>query len=275
MQETNYHSLEVKGLDFSYFQQGKGETVLMLHGITTNSFIWQKMIPHFTSRYEVIAPDLLGCGRSSKRLDVDYSIKNQAKLMIQLIKKLGLSKVHLVCHDIGGGIGQIMAAEHPEMLHDLCLINTVGYDFWPVQPISTIRTPILRQIAMATLDMGSLRLIVRAGLFHKENLTPEIFAQFEAQMENKANRKSFLKLAKDLDHHDLMEMEDKINNIKLNTLIIRGMSDVYLSNAIAMKLHKNLQNSRLELLDKVGHFAQLDDPERISRRILQFYDQQP
>jgi pimeloyl-ACP methyl ester carboxylesterase len=272
MQESNYNTVEVEGINFSYYREGKGEVMLLLHGITTNSFIWKEMIPHFSSAYDVIVPDLLGCGKSSKRLDVDYSIKNQAELMAKLVKTLGLSKVHLVCHDIGGGIGQIMAVRHPEILHDLCLLNSVGYDFWPVQPISTMRTPILRQIAMATLDMGTLRLIVKSGLYHKEKLTPEIFALFEDQMENKANRKSFLKLAKDLNNNDLLEIEQEIGKLNLDVLIIRGETDVYLSKAIAMKLHKNIQNSRLELIETAGHFAQIDEPEKISKLILQFYN---
>lgn len=272
MQDSGYHTLKVNGINFSYYREGKGEIVVMLHGITTNSFVWREMIPFFTSSYEVIVPDLLGCGKSSKRLDVDYSIKNQAELIFELLKAMGQSKVHLVCHDIGGGIGQIMAVRHPEVLHDLSLINTIAYDFWPVQPITSMRTPILRQIAMATLDMGSLRLIVRSGLYHNENLTPEIFALFEDQMENKANRKSFLKLAKDLNNRDLMEIKDEIGKIELPVLIIRGEADVYLSGAIAMKLHKNIQNSRLEKIPTAGHYAQFDEPETLSRLILQFYD---
>lgn len=272
MNKPGYNKITVDGLEFAYYHEGQGEIILMLHGITTNSFIWRNIIPYFIDSYEVIVPDLLGCGQSSKRLDADYSIKNQAELMVKLIKKLKLPKVHLVCHDIGGGIGQIIAVRHPEILIDLSLINSVAYDYWPVQPINTLRTPIIRQIAMATIDMGMLRLIIRAGLHYKDRLTPELFALFEEQMENKASRKAFLHLAKSLNNKDLLEISDKLTQLSLPVLIIRGEADVFLNKVIAFKLHKNIPESQLQLIETAGHFAQIDEPEKISNLILQFFE---
>ena len=272
MNKPGYNKITVDGLEFAYYHEGKGEIILMLHGITTNSFIWRNIIPYLTDSYEVIVPDLLGCGQSSKRLDADYSIKNQAELMVKLIKKLKLPKVHLVCHDIGGGIGQIIAVRHPEILIDLSLINSVAYDYWPVQPINTLRTPIIRQIAMATIDMGMLRLSIRAGLHYKDRLTPELFALFEEQMENKASRKAFLHLAKSLNNKDLLEISDKLTQLSLPVLIIRGEADVFLNKGIAFKLHKNIPGSQLQLIETAGHFAQIDEPEKISNFILQFFE---
>ncbi len=151
----------ISGNDIAYSRDGSGEPVLLIHGITTYSFIWRKIIPHLTPNYDVIAIDLLGCGDSDKPLDVDYSIKNQAEIIVEFIKKLELGKTHLVAHDIGGGVAQILAANYSELFVDVTLINSVAYDFWPVQPIIAMRTPIIRQFAMATLDLGAFRLIVK------------------------------------------------------------------------------------------------------------------
>ena len=261
---------KINGLEFFYTRQGSGEVVLMVHGITTYSFIWRRMLPHLQEEMDLICVDLLGCGASSKSLDESYSIKNQAHLLKEFMDKLGVAKFHFVGHDVGGGIGQIFAVHYPEMLVSLSLINSVAYDFWPVQPIITMRTPILRQIAMATLDMGALRMIIGRGLYHKERLTKELVELFWEPMKTKQGRKAFLHFAACLDNHHMLEIEEKLHGLDLPVLIIRGEADVYLSGAIAEKLHQNLSDSQLVSIATGSHFIQEDEPEMVAKTVKDF-----
>ena len=255
----------------AYFRRGEGEVVLLVHGIMTYSFIWKRVVPLLEEQYQVIGVDLLGCGASSKQLDQPYSIKNHAHLLKQFMEKLGIEKFHLVGHDVGGGIGQIFTVNYPAMLYDLVLINTVAYDFWPVQPIIAIRTPIIRQLAMATLDMGVLRMLVRRGLYHKEKLTPELMACFWEPMKSKQGRKAFLHFAASLDNHHLLEIIDALHRLDLPVLIIRGDADPYLSEAISDKLAANLPRSRLVKIPTGSHFIQEDEPELITAEMKKFF----
>ena len=154
----------VAGHEIAYHSVGEGEPVLLVHGIMTYSFIWRKIVPLLKDHYRVISVDLLGCGASDKPLAVSYSVHQHASLLKDFADTLELDAFHFVGHDVGGGIGQIFAVRYPEAIADLTLINTVAHNFWPVQPIIAMRTPIIRQLAMATLDAGALRLIVRRGL---------------------------------------------------------------------------------------------------------------
>lgn len=251
----------------AYFRRGEGEVVLLVHGIMTYSFIWKRVVPLLEKQYQVIGVDLLGCGASSKQLDQPYTIKNHALLLKQFMEKLGIEKFHLVGHDVGGGIGQIFSVNYPEMLYDLVLINTVAYDFWPVQPIIAMRTPIIRQMAMATLDMGTLRMGVQRGLYHKEKLTPEFMDCFSEPMKSKQGRKAFLHFAASLDNRHLLEITDALQLLDLPVLIIRGDADPYLSEAISDKLAENLPRSRLVKIPTGSHFIQEDEPELISAEI--------
>ncbi len=128
MNNTQFCKLDNNQL--AYHRCGKGEPMLLVHGITTYSFIWQKMIPALSEKYDVISLDLLGCGESDKPFGADLSIAVLAQLIRKFIDKLSIGKLHLVCHDIGGGIGQLMAIDHSDVLSSLTLINSVGYDFW-------------------------------------------------------------------------------------------------------------------------------------------------
>jgi pimeloyl-ACP methyl ester carboxylesterase len=264
-------SFLINGNEIAYYVTGEGDPILLVHGITTYSFIWRKVIPYLEKKYQVIAVDLLGCGASSKNIQEAYSIKYHAQILKQLVEHLGFTKIHFVGHDVGGGIGQVFAVDYQDMLYDLTLINSVAYDFWPVQPIITLRTPIIRQMAMATLDIGALRLIVKRGLYHKERLNDELLGLFWKPMKTKQGRKAFLHFAASLDNKHLLEIQEQLHNIDIPVLVIRGDADPYLSKAIADKLCENIPNATLLRVSTGSHFIQEDEPEIIASHLNIFF----
>ena len=219
----------------------------------------------------MIAVDLLGCGDSDKPLDVSYAIKTHAERLQGFVDCLGIGKFHFVGHDLGGGIGQIFAVNHPDLLIDLTMINTVAYDLWPVQPITALRTPIIRQIMMSSMDIGSFEIIVRRGIHHKERYTPELMDLFMKPLLKPGGRKAFLPFAKCLDNRNLLEIETELRTLPMPVLFIRGDADPYLSTAIAEKLHQEIAHSKLVRIATGGHFIQEDEPEEVSRALLGFF----
>jgi pimeloyl-ACP methyl ester carboxylesterase len=258
----------------AYNRQGKGETVIFVHGITTYSFIWRNILPLLSSDYDVISVDLLGCGESDKPLDVSYSLKDHADRLYNFTQTLGISRFHYVGHDLGGGIGQIFAVRHERMLYDLTLINSVAYDFWPVQPITAMRTPIIRQLLMTTFDFGTFKLIIKRGIHHIEKIDRELLDLFNKPMQTGEGRKAFLHFAKCLDNSNLMEISEELRAMEIPVLIIRGDADVYLSSSIAEKLHSEIKTSRLVRIQTGGHFIQEDHPEWIASELSRFYAEQ-
>lgn len=263
--------IQVQGNAITYYREGQGETILFVHGITTYSFIWMDLIPYLNDKYDIVLIDLLGCGDSDKPLKEDLSLKRQAHLIKDFCQILGIDKMHMVCHDVGGGIGQIFAVNYAYLLYDLTLINSVAYHFWPVQPIVAMRTPIIRQIAMATLDFGMFELIVKRGLYHKNQLGDEMMRLFWKPMKSALGRKGFLHFAKCLDNKDLTEIEEELRQLAIPVLIIRGEADVYLTAAIVEKLHADIPNSQLVRIETAGHYVQIDEPKKLAASILNFF----
>ena len=254
--------------NIAFYQEGRGETVLLVHGITTYYFLWRRIVPLLRHGYRVIAIDLLGCGDSAKPLDIPYSLPQHAEILREFLEFNDLGTVHLVGHDVGGGIAQIFATRYPQQVLDLTLINSVAHDFWPVQPIIAMRTPIIRQLAMATLDIGAFRLVVRRGLYHKERLDDDLMAWFWRPMKSREGRRAFLHFADCLNNRHLMAIEEDLRHLPVPTLIIRGEADVYLSGAIADKLHRDIPGSHLLRIASGGHFIQEDEPELVAEALL-------
>lgn len=267
---ANPHKIDIENQTLVYHRMGKGEPLLFIHGITTYSFIWRQLIPLLIDKYELILVDLAGCGESSKNIDDSLSVKTHAKLLHEFIEELSLKQIHLISHDVGGGIAQLLCVHHPELFKSLVLINSVGYDFWPVQPIISMRTPIIRHLAMATLDMGALKFIIKRGLFHRKKLDNELMQLFWKPLKTSEGRKAFLFFAHCLDNKDLLEISDELTKLKLPVLIIRGDCDVFLGRSISERLHKNIPESQYQVIGTGGHFIQEDEPEVLAKNIHHF-----
>ncbi|MFC1769463.1 alpha/beta fold hydrolase, partial [Nitrospirota bacterium] len=119
MEDYNYH--KVGEHNIAYRRTGTGEPMLLVHGITTYSFIWRNLMPAWAENFDVIAVDMLGCGESDKPTGVDYSISAQADLLFEFMDSLGIKRFHLVAHDIGGGVAQIMSVRRPDSVIDMVL----------------------------------------------------------------------------------------------------------------------------------------------------------
>jgi haloalkane dehalogenase len=88
-----------------YRYAGDGNPVLLLHGWPTSSYLWRKEIKPLSKAHHIIAPYLAGFGLSDKPLNVSYNLAYHSTILNKLLKKLGIGKVDLVVHDIGGPIG--------------------------------------------------------------------------------------------------------------------------------------------------------------------------
>ena len=103
------HYVDVDGFRVHYVDEGPGdgETVLMLHGEPTWSYLYRKMIPPVVNAgYRAIAPDLVGMGKSDKPIDRNaHTFEQQVQWVSELIDNLGLEQISLVCQDWGSAIG--------------------------------------------------------------------------------------------------------------------------------------------------------------------------
>ncbi len=270
MTNLNQNNILLDNHKLVYYEKGNGVPILFIHGISTYSFIWRKVAPYFINKYRVIVVDLLGCGNSDLITDISFGIANHARFMFMLTEKLGIKKFHLVSHDVGGGIAQVMSVIKPKVLLSVTLINTVAYDFWPVQPIISMRIPIVRQLAIATLDLWTLKLIVKRGLFYDRSFTSELLELFRTPFKSKAGRQAFLHFASCLNNEDLLDITDSLHQLDTNFLVIRGGCDYYLSSSIAEKLVNNLKKCESVIIPTAGHYAMEDEPLVISNKLLEF-----
>ena len=113
---------EVNGVRLHYRIAGKGDPVLLLHGYAQNSHMWLPLIPELAKTHTVIAPDLRGFGTSGKP-ESGYEKKMMAQDIHALAQALGFKRVAVVGHDIGLMVAYAYAAQYPEDVDRIVLMD--------------------------------------------------------------------------------------------------------------------------------------------------------
>ena len=135
---------------------------MLIHGIGDNSLVWAETMADLSSSYTVIAPDLLGHGRSDKPR-ADYSVAAYANGVRDLLTVLGYERVTVVGHSLGGGVATQFAYQYPEMVERLVLVAAGGVST-QVHPALRIATAPVVNSALRVLQLpGATRLLAAAG----------------------------------------------------------------------------------------------------------------
>ena len=122
------HYVEVDdGLKMHYVDEGAGdEVILCLHGQPSWSYLYRHMIPIFAEKFRVVAPDLIGFGKSDKYTELeDYTYDMHSEVLQNFITALDLTNITLVCQDWGGLLGlPIAVVKQPARFSRLVIMNT-------------------------------------------------------------------------------------------------------------------------------------------------------
>lgn len=165
------------GLRMAYLDEGAGPVVLLLHGEPSWSYLYRHMVPELLGAgLRVVAPDLIGFGRSDKPAAVrDYTYARHVEwLRSVLFDALDLTAVTLVCQDWGGLLGLRLVAEHPERFARVCAANTGLPDGRRRLPEAWWR---FRDFVVAAEDLP-VGFLVRSGC--ADALPDEVVAAYDA-----------------------------------------------------------------------------------------------
>ncbi|MCK7594719.1 alpha/beta fold hydrolase [Pseudomarimonas salicorniae] len=121
-------SLEALGRRLFVREGGGGTPLLLIHGFPTSSWDWEAVWPELAHDHRLIAPDLLGFGRSDKPPGHRYSIGEQTDLCVEVLRQLGFDECHVLAHDYGNTVGQELLARANEgrlatRLHSMVFLN--------------------------------------------------------------------------------------------------------------------------------------------------------
>jgi len=144
--------ITVDGHNLSYIDEGKGETVVMVHGNPTWSFYYRNLALQLRDKFRVIVPDHLGCGYSDKPQDYPYRLENHISNLERLLEHVE-QPISMVVHDWGGAIGLGYAGRHPDKIKSLVILNTAAFPMKRIPfRIRLCRLPIIGELLVRGLN---------------------------------------------------------------------------------------------------------------------------
>lgn len=226
-----------------YYQVvGEGEPVVLVHGLSGSLRWWRRNVPALARHYQVYLIDLPGFGmmrRFPRRLTLD----EVADDLVAWLRAMGLQKVSLIAHSMGGYLCMRVAATYPELVERLVLVSPAGI-------------PKFRSLWGYALPL----------LVAVRYLTPRFFPVL-AYDALRAGPLTLLRAAQDLLTRDVRAY---VKAIKVPTLLIWGVNDTLVPSVLGDVLRQELTNSRLFLLKKAGHVGMFDQPEVFNAAVLAF-----
>jgi pimeloyl-ACP methyl ester carboxylesterase len=270
--------LTLHGDRFAYRMAGDGPLLVLVHGITSDSSTWERVMPGLVrAGYTVLAPDLAGHGSSAKPRG-DYSLGAHASNLRDLMIALGYERATLVGHSLGGGIVMQFSYQFPELCERIVLVDSGGLGREvsillraATLPGSDLVLPLLA--ATRLLDAGARvgSVLNRVGLRLGTDL--EQMAKGHGTLSDGDARAAFLHTLRSVVEPGGQRV-DASNRLYLAEhlpfLLIWGERDSIIPASHGRAAHERMPGSRLELLERSGHFPQLDEPERFLELLLDF-----
>ena len=268
----------IHGHDVGYRRTGKGETVLLLHGLAGSSRTWRAVQPGLAGTHDVIAPDLLGHGESAKPMG-DYSLGALASGLRDFLAALDVPRATIVGHSFGGGVAMQLAYQHPELCDRLVLVSSGGLGrevSWMLRlltlPGAEHLMPLMfpRVVADRGLDVG--RLLARVGL-RSPRLT-EMWRAYSS-LAGAENRKAFVRTIRGVIEpggQTVSALDRLYLAAHLPTLVVWGDRDAIIPVKHALVAHEAIPKSHLVILDGVGHFPHVEAPERFLSVLTEFLE---
>jgi pimeloyl-ACP methyl ester carboxylesterase len=267
----------IHGHQRAFVKLGSGPALLLLHGLGCDHTTWSPVVRQLAKRYTVIAPDLLGHGASDKPR-ADYSVGGYANGMRDLLTVLGIDKVTVVGHSLGGGVAMQFGYQFPERTERVILVAPGGLGPEVSLLIRAVSLPGFNELmglltvpGIRHVGMAGLRALARSGTAVTRDLdeVADIYDSFK----DKRARKAISHVVRAVvdTRGQLVTMVDRAYLTQaMPMLVVWGSDDRVIPFEHARTAASVAPGAIVEVLGNSGHFPHKDHPERFVKLVNDF-----
>lgn len=244
---------EEKG--FRYIEYGKGEVLLLLHGLMGALSNWEHVIEEFSKNYRVIIPML----PIYELPLLTIGVKTLSKFVHKFVKFKELENFTVLGNSLGGHVALIYAISHPERLKAMVLAgssglyeNAFGGSFPKRESYDFIKTK------------------VEYTFYSPETATKELVDEVYATVNDRHKVIRLLAMAKSAIRHN---MAKDLRKIKIPVALIWGRNDKITPPEVAVEFNELLPNAELTWVEQCGHVPMMEQPETFNRILKQFLEE--
>jgi 2-hydroxymuconate-semialdehyde hydrolase len=250
-----------------------GPPLLLVHGLPTSSYLWRDVMRDLEHEVPTVAPDLIGLGRSEKPRVAGYDLPAQARMLLALLDTLGLDRVLVAGHVLGGAVAIHLAAQAPERVAGLALLGTpVHPDVWPVPAVLPLTLPGVgtAYASLAALAPALARRLLAGGLGAAGVLPAEVQRRYAAPLLTPDGARGLVRFVQSVDPAATKAAWDRLRAAPPPTLLLWGTEDSVHSIAYGRRLAEELPSANWVPLAGRGHLLPEECPERIAEELAGF-----
>lgn len=264
---------EVDGLQLRYVRHGRGPTLVLIHGFASSLYTWSEVLPELARTHDVVAFDLPGFGGSDMPADLSWPVLPRA--VLALMDRLGVGRATLVGHSLGGAVVLTVAAQSPERVDGLVLIDSAGFNVDPrARPklVGLAASPALGAVAGVLPLRRALATRGLRQVFHDDaRVTPERVEEYVAPL----RRAAWLPAMRSLLTSRQRELEGfpaLLPRVRAPTLILWGREDAWAPLEQAARFQAGIAGSRVVIFAACGHVPHEEQPAEALRALRSFLD---
>jgi pimeloyl-ACP methyl ester carboxylesterase len=243
-----------RGARVRYYEGGTGAPLVLVHGFLWSGAVWEDVFPVLSRSFRVIVPDLPGFGESEKPSPARYAygLEGFGESLVDLVAALGVGRVSLCGHSMGGAVALMLAANHADLVEKLIVVDPIVYGSRRGAAASIATLPILGPILFKQMyGRATFRRFFREKVYANEDTTPtdRIERMFETFNAPAAREAAYATMLSTLDTRALVA---SVPRVKARTLVAWGRSDRSVPVEHGRRLARELPRARFEVFD-CGH----------------------
>lgn len=236
--------------------------VMCSHSLAANRELWMRQLPDLSRQYQVLRYDIRGHGQSSAP-EEPYSMEQLAEDAVKLLDRLEIPAVHFMGLSLGGMIGQILAAEHPQRVKGLVLCDTACRVDPELKPVWEERIQTARSQGMDALVQPTLERWLSHEFRRHE---PEVTSQVE-KMIRETPVAGFAGCCRAISEFDALP---RLAKIEAPTLVLVGEDDPGTPVSEAETIAQHISGAELSVLKGARHLSNIEAYKEFNERVLSF-----
>jgi pimeloyl-ACP methyl ester carboxylesterase len=261
----------VGGTRIHYCVEGRGPTLLLLHGLLGSLHAWDGWVQTLASSYRIVRIDLPGFGLSDHSTSDDYTPEHAIELIEQLRRHLHLERFHLAGSSLGGFFAWYYAAHHPERVEKLVLLDPIGYPQKLPPLVALLSLPGMGELAGHLTPRFLLERQLQEAYGDPTRIDGEVRERYRHLIARSKNRRAMIKTFRRLRaYKDDFELSKYIQRVRAPTLLMWGERDRWVPIGLLSAWRRDLPSAKVVTYPEAGHFPMEELPEQTARDVHAF-----
>jgi pimeloyl-ACP methyl ester carboxylesterase len=253
-------------------------TIVLIHGLGGSTFSWRRNAPFFAAQgYRVVSLDMKGFGLSYKDFASDYSHPAQARLLADVLARLGIDQAYFVGHSMGTNVMLHFAHLYPEKVLGLISVEgAVSLKQGLMHPSALLSFPPFKRAGQVLLSRYGTKerigRILRSAYYEQEIVTAEVIDGYYNRLVIGQWTQSLLAMTRDMSENTItFALED----LEFPTLILWGQNDTWVKRADIDRWRDEIPSAEFHAIPESGHLLMEEKADLFNNLVLAFLQSHP